>query len=58
MPKWKKNAREFTVSVNFNVRRGYQAIIPKPVMDHLSRPTRITFTLSRERVEVRAAGKG
>jgi hypothetical protein len=55
MPKWKKGAKEFTVSVNFHEVRGYAATIPKPVMAHLSHPGRITFTLKREKVEIRAA---
>lgn len=55
MPKWKKDAKEFTVGVSYHEVRGYSATIPKPVMEHLSKPERITFTLRREKVEVRAA---
>ncbi len=55
MPKWKKGAKEFTVSVNFHEVRGYAATIPKPVAEHLGKPERITYTLKRERVEIRAA---
>lgn len=55
MPKWKRDAREFTVSVNFHEVRGYAATIPKPVMAHLKHPVRITFTLRKEKVEVSAA---
>ena len=55
MPKWKKDAREFTVGVNFHEVRGYAATIPKPVMEHLAHPERVTFVIRRERVEVRAA---
>jgi len=35
MPKWKQNATEFTVSVNYNENRGFQSSIPKPVTDFL-----------------------
>jgi hypothetical protein len=53
MPKWKKNATEFTVSVNHNETRGYQSSIPKPVMDILGNPDRITFLIkARKRVEL------
>jgi hypothetical protein len=55
MPKWKKGAKEFTVGVSFHEVRGYAATIPKPVMEHLSNPERITFALRKEKVEVRAA---
>ena len=55
MPKWKKDAKEFTVGVSYHEVRGYAATIPKPVMGHLGHPERITFTLKREKVEIRAA---
>ncbi len=55
MPKWKPDAKEFTVSVNFHEVRGYQAVIPRPVAEHLGRPERITYKLGKERVEIRAA---
>jgi hypothetical protein len=55
MPKWAKDAREFTVGVSFNEKRGYQVVVPKPVMAHLDDPDRLTFALTKNRVEVRAA---
>lgn len=55
MPKWKKGATEFTVGVSYHKVRGYAATIPKPVMEQLSKPERITFVLKREEVEIRAA---
>ena len=56
MPKWKKDANEFTVSVNHNETRGYQSSIPKPVMETLGNPNRITFVVKpKNRVEVQAA---
>lgn len=55
MPKWKAGAKEFTVTVNFHETRGYQLNVPRPVMDHLDKPLRITFTIRGKRVEVRAA---
>jgi len=35
MPKWKKDAKAFTVGVNYNETRGYQTSIPKPIIDHI-----------------------
>ncbi|MGI0128632.1 MAG: hypothetical protein ACREEC_00500 [Thermoplasmata archaeon] len=55
MPKWKKDAKVFTVSVSFHEVRGYQTVVPKPVMAHLSHPERLTFEIRRGKVEVRAA---
>jgi len=53
MPKWKKDATAFTVSVNHNETRGYQSSIPKPVMDILGNPDRITFLIRpKKKVEV------
>ena len=53
MPKWKKDATEFTVSVNHNETRGYQSSIPKPVMDALGNPDRITFLIRpKQKVEL------
>ena len=55
MPKWKEGAKEFTVSVSYHETRGHQIYVPRPIMDHLSNPERLTFVIRRERVEVRAA---
>ena len=55
MPKWKKNATEFTVGVNYNETRGYQTSIPKPVAETLGKPKAITYVLKGKKVEVRTA---
>ena len=56
MPKWKKDAKEFTVGVNFREDRGYQTSIPKPVAEVLGKPKEITYVLKdRKKVEVKAA---
>ncbi|HEV2119429.1 MAG TPA: hypothetical protein VGS11_04915 [Candidatus Bathyarchaeia archaeon] len=56
MPKWKKDATEFTVGVNYDEKRGAQSSIPKPVIDVLEKPERITFKLKGRRIEVEASG--
>jgi len=53
VPKWKKDATEFTVGVNYDEKRGAQSSIPKPVIGALDNPERITFVLLPSRVEVR-----
>lgn len=53
MPKWKKDATQFTVSVNHNETRGYQSSIPKPVMETLGSPDKITFLITpKKRIEI------
>ena len=56
MPKWKKGAKEFTVGVNYNDKRGYQSSIPKPVIDALGHPEKIKFIIDGKKVEI-ATGK-
>lgn len=52
MPKWKQNETEFTVSVNYNEVRGYQSSIPKPIIDHLNNPKKITFVIDKNNVKI------
>jgi len=55
MPKWKENAKEFTVSVNYNENRGYQSSIPIPIIDYLGEPEKITFVISGNSVKIVSA---
>lgn len=52
MPKWKKDAKEFTVSVNYNESRGYQSSIPKPIIEALGDPETITFEINGKNVKI------
>ena len=52
MPKWKKDAKEFTVSVNFNESRGYQSSIPKPIIDALGDPDKVTFVIDGKNIKL------
>jgi len=52
MPKWKKDAKEFTVSVNYNPVRGYQSSIPKPIIEALGDPQNITFMINGNNVKI------
>ena len=52
MPKWKKGATEFTVSVNHHDTRGYQSSIPKPIIETLGEPSTITFVIKGSKVEI------
>jgi hypothetical protein len=53
VPKWKKDATEFTVGVNYNEVRGYQTSIPKPVAEVLGKPDEITYLVRGKKVEVK-----
>jgi len=55
MPKWKKNATEFTVGVNYNETRGYQTSIPKPIAEFLGKPKAVTYVLRSKKVELENA---
>lgn len=55
VPKWKKNATEFTVGVNYNEVRGYQTSIPRPVAEFLGEPEAITYVLKGRKVELENA---
>jgi hypothetical protein len=52
VPKWKKDATEFEVGVNFIEGRGAQSSIPKPVYDALGQPGSIKFVLKNKHVEI------
>ncbi len=52
MPKWKKDETEFPVNVSYHETRGYQAYIPKPLMDFLGNPEAIKFVIKGKKVEV------
>jgi hypothetical protein len=52
MPKWKKNATEFLVSINYVEKRGYQSSIPKPVIDLLGKPNAIKFLVKGKKIEI------
>lgn len=55
MTKWQKDASEFTVSVSCHEARGFQVYLPKPIMERLGRPSRITYRIVRGKIEVTAA---
>lgn len=52
MPTWKKDRKEFTVSVNYNKTRGYQSTVPMPIMLLFGEPKKITFVIDGKNVNV------
>lgn len=49
MPKWKKDAKEFVVGVNFVENRGYSSSIPKPVVEILGNPESIKYVVDDDK---------
>ena len=52
LTKWKKDATEFTVKVNYNSKRGTQIYLPKPVVDLLGEPESLKFSLKNGRISI------
>jgi hypothetical protein len=48
MGKWKKDAKEFVVGVNYFEDRGYQSAIPRPIMEKLGKPHTLKFVINDE----------
>lgn len=49
MGKWKKDAKEFVVSVNYVENRGYSSSIPKPVVEILGNPDSIKYVVNDDK---------
>lgn len=58
MPRWKKDATEFTVSVSYEEKRGYQSYIPKPIMAKMGNPSSVKYVIKGKRIEVLPAESG
>ena len=52
LPKWKKDAIEFTVGINYHETRGYQSSIPRPIIEALGKPDKITFEIHGRSIRV------
>lgn len=57
MPKWKKDAKEFEVGVNYVEKRGYSSSIPKPVIEVLGKPETIKFVIDEDKSVIVKSGK-
>ena len=54
LPKWKKDAKEFAVSVTHHKTRGYQSYLPKPIMELLGKPNSIKFVIKGKKIELKS----
>lgn len=57
MPKWKKDAKEFVVAVNFVDNRGYSSSIPKPIMNKLGNPNSLKFVIKDDKTVELISGR-
>ena len=57
MPKWKSDAKEFIVGVNYHRTRGYQSSIPKPIMDVLGAPEQVKFIVDGDKITITPVGQ-
>ncbi|MGI0069762.1 MAG: hypothetical protein ACREAN_05845, partial [Nitrosopumilaceae archaeon] len=54
MPKWKKSETEFTVSLGQNDVKGYWCTVPKPIVELLNEPKKLTFVITKgNKVEIK-----
>lgn len=49
MGRWKKDAKEFVVGVNYVENRGYSSSIPKPVVEILGNPDSIKYVVNDDK---------
>jgi hypothetical protein len=53
LTRWKKDEKEFPVSVSWHKTRGYQCYIPTPIMEELGDPDSIRFIkVKKGKIEV------
>lgn len=49
MAKWKKDQKQFSVSVFYDERRGSMVNIPKPILEELGEPNEIIFEINKNK---------
>jgi len=54
VPKWSKDAKEFSVHVHYDNKKGSQVRVPKPILELLHDPQTIRFVIKGKHVEVEA----
>jgi hypothetical protein len=52
MPKWNKDAKEFEVSIHYDNVKGSQIRIPKPILEKMDNPDKVTFVVNGKNVTV------
>ncbi len=57
MPKWKKDATEFNVSINDDGNGSHLCRIPKPIMIMLGQPDNLTFHVKNKKIVIETMEK-
>lgn len=52
MPKWAKDAKEFTVNIHYSDEKGSQIRVPKPILSKLGNPEKLKFVIKNNKIEV------
>jgi len=52
MTRWSKNETNFTVKINYNIKKGSIIRVPKPILEKLGNPLDVTFFLEGERIRI------
>lgn len=50
MPKWKRQEKLYTVKLTYHNTRGTQLYLPKPIVEQLGRPDRVSFLMNEGEV--------
>jgi hypothetical protein len=53
MPKWNKDAKEFAVNVHYSEDKGTQVRIPKPILEKMGKPKRVSFVVDGKNIRIR-----
>ena len=57
VPKWSKDAKEFSVSVHYDDEKGSQVRIPKPLLERMGNPDKVIFVIDGKDVKITPQGK-
>jgi len=52
MPRWRKDATEFVVSVHYNDEKGTQVRIPKPLLEKMGKSSKIKFVIEGKDIKL------
>lgn len=54
MTRWKKDAREFSVSLSNDGADSFVCRVPKPILEMLNNPHKIKFMITGKKIEIQA----
>jgi len=52
VPKWRKNAKEFEVKVDYDEEKGSRIRVPKPLLGKMGNPDKIKFVIKKNKIEL------